>query len=114
MVEQSRLSAVFGSLADPTRRDILRRVADRELSVNEVASAYARQMSLAAVSKHLRVLEEAGLVRKRKAGKQHLVALSPPALKDATHYLERYRELWEERLDSLDKYLQGVTKNKKK
>lgn len=110
MVENKGLDAVFHCLADPTRRDILRRVSSRELSMNEIAHSYARVMSLAAVSKHVRVLEDARLVRKRRVGKQQLVALSPPALKDASRYLEWFRALWEQRLDSLDAYLQGIKK----
>lgn len=110
MVEyKTHLDAVFHSLADPTRRDILRRVMRSELSINEVAKSYARQMSLAAVSKHVRVLEEAKLVKKRRVGRQQFIAPSPPAIKEAAEYLERYRELWEKRLDSLDVFL----KNKK-
>jgi DNA-binding transcriptional ArsR family regulator len=113
MVESKNLDAIFRCLADHTRRDILRRVSERELSMNEIAQAYKRSMSLAAVSKHVGVLEKARLVHKRRVGKQQLVALSPPPLHDASKYLEWFRELWEKRLDSLEKYLQ-VTNNKKK
>lgn len=101
----NKLDAVFSSLADPTRRDILKRVARKELSVGEIASPYARHMSLVAVSKHLRVLEGAGLVHKRRAGKRQLVTLSPATLKGASRYLEEYRVLWEGRLDRLEDYL---------
>ena len=105
MIERSaRLDAVFGSLADTTRRDILRRVAGRELSVGEIAASY--DMSLAAVSKHLIVLEEARLVTKRREGKLQLVGLSPVALSDATRHLERYQDIWENRLDRLARYLE--------
>ena len=106
MVERtSHLDAVFASLADPTRRDILRRLQHRALSVSEVAAAYERQMSLAAVSKHLVVLERARLVRKRRSGREHIVALSPPALRDAAHHLERYRQTWEKQLAGLEAFL---------
>ena len=105
MVErQAQLDSIFGSLADTTRRDILRRVAGEELSVGEIASPY--DMSLAAVSKHLMVLEKARLVTKRRKGKMQVVALSPAALADAAKDLERYREIWESRLDRLEKYLE--------
>ncbi len=105
MVEyQAQLDSIFGSLADTTRRDILRRVAGEELSVGEIASPY--DMSLAAVSKHLMVLERARLVTKRREGKMQVVALSPAALTDAAKALERYREIWERRLDRLEKYLE--------
>lgn len=101
------LDAVFHSLADPTRRDILRRVMHKELSVNDVARAYENNMSLAAVSKHVRVLENARLVQKHRVGKQQFIAPSPPALKDASEYLERYRRLWEERLDRLEVFIKN-------
>ena len=98
------LDLVFGALADPTRRDILRRVAGHELSVGEIASSY--DISLAAVSKHLAVLEKAQLVVKRREGKMQIAALSPPALTDASRHLERYRDIWESRLDRLEQYLE--------
>jgi DNA-binding transcriptional ArsR family regulator len=105
MVEYSaRLDLAFGSLADTTRRDILRRVARQELSVGEIASSY--DISLAAVSKHLMVLEKARLVTKRREGKLQVVGFSPIALTDASKHLERYRDIWESRLDRLEKYLE--------
>jgi DNA-binding transcriptional ArsR family regulator len=104
MVEYTlSLDSVFGSLADATRRDILQRVAERELSVSEIAQAY--DLTLAAVSKHLKVLEKAKLVSKRRHGKQQLVQLSPAALTPAADYLEAYRQMWETRLDALEEYL---------
>ena len=105
MVERyAQLDSVFGSLADMTRRDILRRVAGRELSVGEIAAAY--DISLAAVSKHLVVLENARLVTKRREGKLQIVGLSPAPLSDAAKHLQRYRDIWESRLDRLEKYLE--------
>lgn len=104
MVEYAvRLDNVFGSLADPTRRDILRRVARRELTVGEISSNY--DMSLAAVSKHLKILERARLIMKRRRGKQQLVRLSPAALHEASDYLEWYGQFMNERFDSLEEYL---------
>lgn len=104
MIERNaKLDSIFGSLADTTRRDILRRVAGHELSVGEIASSY--DISLAAVSKHLIVLEQARLVTKRREGKLQIVQLSPPALTDASKHLERYRDIWESRLDRLERYL---------
>lgn len=109
MVEQLyRLDAVFQSLSDPTRRDIVKRVSEREQSVSEIAHHY--HMSLAGVAKHLEVLTQAGLVSKTRRGKEQIVALVPDALAEANDYLETYREFWEQRLDNLDKYL----KTKKK
>jgi DNA-binding transcriptional ArsR family regulator len=101
---QVRLNSIFGSLADTTRRDILRRVARQELSVGEIASSY--DISLAAVSKHLFVLEKARLITKRRQGKLQLVGLSPATLTDASKHLERYRDIWESRLDRLEQYLE--------
>lgn len=97
------LDNIFGSLADPTRRDILRRVATAELTVGEIAAPY--NLSLAAVSKHLKILERAKLIMKRRQGKQQYVQISPYAFKDATEYLEWYRQVWEQRLDALDELL---------
>jgi DNA-binding transcriptional ArsR family regulator len=104
MVERNaRLDSIFGSLADATRRDILRRVAGRELSVGEIASSY--DISLAAVSKHLIVLEKARLVTKHREGKLQLVSFSPAPLTDAAKHLQRYRDVWEGSLDKLEIYL---------
>ena len=97
------LDLVFASLADATRRDILQRVAAQELSVGEIASSY--EISLAAVSKHLIVLEKARLVTKRREGKLQIVAFAPTALSDAAKDLERTRDIWEGSLDRLEKYL---------
>ncbi len=97
------LDSVFSSLADPIRRDILNRISVRELTVSQIASAY--DISLAAVSKHLKVLERAKLIYKRKEGKQQIVSLSPAALKDASEYLQHYEKLWNARLDALETYL---------
>lgn len=109
MVNQSlQLSLIFGSLSDPTRRDILTRVARKMLSITELAEPY--DMSLAAVSKHVRVLEEAKLVTKRRKGKQQFIVLSPGAVKNASHYLSRYEKLWNNRLDSLEQYLSSLPK----
>ena len=95
MVEYSlQLDAVFGTLADPTRRDILKRVACSELTVGEIANPY--DMSLAAVSKHLKIMERTGLIAKRRKGKRHLVRAVPGRLAEAEDFLEQYRELRED------------------
>jgi DNA-binding transcriptional ArsR family regulator len=110
MVERPRhLDAVFGSLSDPTRRDILKRVARRSMSVGEIASHY--QLTFAAVAKHLKVLEQAKLVTKSRRGKEQIVTLAPPGLAIANAYLEGFRQLWENRLDALDAYLKSTRKN---
>jgi DNA-binding transcriptional ArsR family regulator len=109
MVESNyTLDAVFGSLSNPTRRDILARVSQRGMSVGALAGHY--KFSLAAVAKHLDVLEHAGLVRKTRQGKEQIVTIDPQALAAANDYLEAYKQLWEQRLDSLDKYLQAINK----
>ncbi len=107
MVEQSlQLDLIFGSLADPTRRDILTRVARKVLSINEVAEPY--DLTVAAVSKHVQVLEKAKLIVKQRKGKQQFIALSPTAVKDASAYLKHYEQLWNTRLDSLENYLSSL------
>ena len=101
MVEYApQLDSVFQSLADPIRRDILRRVTHCELSIGELAQKY--EMSFAAVSKHIKVLHTARLIDKRKEGKKYMVALAPDALADADHYLEQYRQMWQGRHDKLE------------
>lgn len=99
----SPLDAIFGSLADPIRRDILRRVSRKEMTITDVAEPY--DVTFAAVSKHLKVLEKAKLIIKRKQGREQVVALAPAAIKDAAQYLKAYEKLWNNRLDSLEKYL---------
>lgn len=104
MVEYTaRLDSIFTCLADPTRRDILTRVANAELSVSELVANY--NVSFAAISKHLGVLERAKLITKRKEGKKHMVTLAPHALKNADDYLEQYRQLWEQKYTKLDTIL---------
>lgn len=104
MVNQSlELNLIFGSLSDPTRRDILTRVARKVLSINEIAEPY--DMSLAAVSKHVKILEKAKLVSKKRKGKEQLIEISPLAVKDAAEYLRQYEQMWNLRLDSLEDFL---------
>jgi DNA-binding transcriptional ArsR family regulator len=106
MVERTlNLDYVFGSLADSTRRDILRRLSEQELSIGEVAKSY--DLTFAAVSKHLKVLEKAQLIIKRRNGKKYLAQASPVTIQDAIEYLNFYQKLMEGRLDSLESYLNG-------
>jgi DNA-binding transcriptional ArsR family regulator len=86
------LSDVFACLADDTRRNILQRVAYRELSVTEISSRYP--MSMAAVSKHLALLEAAGLVNKRRVGKQHLISINPLAFINLADYFRQFDAVW--------------------
>jgi DNA-binding transcriptional ArsR family regulator len=107
MVEQIlSLDTVFSSLSDGTRRDILRRLINQELSIGEIAKPY--DITFAAVSKHLKVLEKAQLIIKRRRGKEQIVQLSPQALKNAAEYLENYQLLWDERFQNLDKLLKQM------
>jgi DNA-binding transcriptional ArsR family regulator len=111
MVDRSSSTAVldnvFGALADPTRRDILRRVAVKEMSVSELSEPY--RLTFAAISKHLKVLERAKLVKKRRAGKQQMVQLAPKAIEQAADHLKKYQQLWEDRLDALEAYLKQMS-----
>jgi DNA-binding transcriptional ArsR family regulator len=104
MVEYApNLDSIFSSLADPTRRDILRRVSSEELSVGEIAQSY--DLTFAAVSKHVKVLERATLITKKRRGKEQMVQLAPRALADAVAYLQWYRQFMGKQLDSLENYL---------
>lgn len=104
MVEYTyQLDSIFNSLSDPIRRDILARVARYEYSVSELVAFH--DVSFAAISKHLKVLEQARLIRKRKEGKKHMISLAPGALHTADEYLEQYRSMWQSRVDKLDELL---------
>lgn len=104
MVEYTlNLNTLFSSLADETRRDILNRVAKKQLSVGEIAKHY--KLTFAAVSKHLKVLEKARLVIKQRRGKEQMVMFNPLAVNDAAEYLRNYEAIWNQRFDALDKLL---------
>lgn len=108
MVKDSadRLSSVFSALADPTRRAILARLALGETTVGELAAPF--EMSLPAVSKHLRVLEGAGLIEREKQGRLRRCHMRAAAMKEAAEWLESYRAFWEGRLDALARYLEDT------
>lgn len=109
MVDSSlQLNLIFGSLADATRRDILRRASKRELSIRELAEDY--DMSYAAIAKHLSVLEKAKLILKQRRGKEQVVSLSKPAFVNATDYLKNYEKVWNDRFNSLEKFLSSSPK----
>jgi DNA-binding transcriptional ArsR family regulator len=104
MVEYTKsLDNIFGSLSDPTRRDILKRLTKKQLSVGQIAKPY--KISFAAVAKHLEVLEKAELIVKNRKGKEQIVSITPKALDGANQYLDHFERLWKGRLESLDKYL---------
>jgi DNA-binding transcriptional ArsR family regulator len=110
MVEYNlNLDGVFGSLADPTRRDILQQVRQSELSVGEIAKQY--NLTFAAISKHLKVMERAHLIVKRRRGKEQMVSIAPQTLADADKYLRQYQQLWESRLDALEELLKKGDSN---
>ena len=100
------LTATFSALADPTRRAILARLASGEAMVGELAEPFA--MSLPAVSKHLKVLERAGLIARGREAQWRPCRLQPEPLKDVADWVERYRRFWEESLDRLDEYLKEI------
>lgn len=97
------LSNTFFALADPTRRAILARLASGETSVSELAEPF--EMSMPAVSKHLKVLERAGLIERGREAQWRPCKLAPEPLREVSNWIEQYREHWEQRLDRLDAYL---------
>jgi DNA-binding transcriptional ArsR family regulator len=107
-----QLSLTFSALADPTRRAILARLATGEASVNELAEPF--DMSLPAVSKHLKVLEGAGLISRSREAQWRPCKLEPAALRPVDDWLDEYRQLWEERFDRLDAYLRDLQAKGKK
>jgi DNA-binding transcriptional ArsR family regulator len=100
------LSVTFAALADPTRRAILARLADGEATVNELAEPFP--MTLQAVSKHLKVLERAGLIARGRSAQLRPSRLQGAALKDAADWLEEYREFWDESFDRLAEHLREI------
>ena len=107
-----RLSLTFGALADPTRRAIVARLAKGGASVTEIAEPF--DMSLPAVSKHLKVLERAGLAARGREAQWRPAALDAGPLKEVDEWVERYRVIWEQRLDRLDDYLKELQHREKK
>jgi len=107
-MSQDTLSTTLSALADPTRRAILARLALGETSVTELAAPF--EMSLPAVSKHLKVLENAGLISRSKDAQWRPCKLEAGPLRDVASFLENYRQFWEESLDRLDDYLQALQK----
>jgi DNA-binding transcriptional ArsR family regulator len=106
------LSATFGALADPTRRAILARLASGEASVTQLAQPF--EMSMPAISKHLKVLERAGLIARGREAQWRPCRLEAAPLKDAADWVEEYRRFWEQSFDRLDDYLRELKKKEKK
>ena len=112
MIAADTLSTTFATLADPTRRAILARLSAGEATVNELAEPF--DLSLPAISKHLKVLERAGLIARTREAQWRPCKLEAGPLKDASDWLETYRKHWEQRFDRLDAYLQKVQAKGKK
>jgi len=101
-----RLSIVFSALADPTRRSILAQLADGEATVNQLAEPFP--ISLQAVSKHLKVLEQAGLITRGRDAQWRPCRLEAAPLRDVTEWADQYRQFWDERYDRLGTYLHDI------
>jgi DNA-binding transcriptional ArsR family regulator len=120
MVKQlsATLDSTFSALSDPTRRRMIETLSLRQMRVTDLAEPFA--MSLPAVSKHLRVLEKAGLLKRRRLGREHHLELNPAPIQRASDWIDRYRKFWEGSLDALAAYLENEpqptkpTKGKKK
>jgi DNA-binding transcriptional ArsR family regulator len=107
---KDQLSLTFAALADPTRRAMLARLAKGECSVGELAEPF--DMTMAAVSKHLQVLERAGLVAKGREAQWRPCRIRPQPIREVAEWAERYRTMWEQRLDRIDDYLNELTGKK--
>jgi DNA-binding transcriptional ArsR family regulator len=105
------LDATFAALADPTRRAILARLTEGEASVTELAAPF--EMSLPAISKHLKVLERAGLILRGRDAQWRPCRLDARPLEEAAEFIDRYRQFWEERFDRLDDYLRTLQQKEK-
>ena len=106
MTSTDTLSSTFAALADPTRRAIIARLATGEASVTELAEPF--DMSMPAISKHLKVLEKAGLIARGREAQYRPCRLEPAPLNDVSAWVDRYRRIWEARLDRLDDYLKAL------
>jgi DNA-binding transcriptional ArsR family regulator len=108
-MSEDRLSAVFGALADPTRREILARLAEGDATVTELAAPF--DMSQPAISRHLQVLEGAGLISRSRRATFRISHLEAEPLREATTWLARYREYWEESYERLDELLASLQRD---
>jgi DNA-binding transcriptional ArsR family regulator len=101
-----RLSVIFGALADPTRRAILARLAEGDATVSEIAEPF--EISLPAISRHLKVLDNAGLISRSRSAQRRPSSLHAAPLKEATDWMEQYRQFWDMKFDRLDAHLKRV------
>lgn len=106
MMSTDRLSTIFAALADPTRRAILARLSEGDATVSELAEPFS--ISLPAISRHLKVLETAGLISRSRSAQWRSSSLQVEPLREATAWMERYRQFWDSSLDRLDAHLQGI------
>ena len=109
--QSSQLDEVFNALCDPTRRAILARLSDSDARVTEIAGDFP--ISLNSISKHIRMLERAGLLRRSIVGRDHVLSLNAGPLADAQAWIEKYRRFWEDRLAALDAYVTRKNRNRK-
>jgi len=108
------LSITFSALADPTRRAILARLANGQANVSDLAKPFLKEMSLPAITKHLKVLENAGLIQKTKDAQWRTCSINAAPLKEASDWVDQYRQFWEESFDRLGEYLDEIQKKKKR
>jgi DNA-binding transcriptional ArsR family regulator len=106
------LSQTFAALADPTRRALLARLSQGEANVSDLARPFLKEMSLPALTKHLKVLEKAGLITKTRQAQWRPCKLNGDAFKDVADWMDQYRVFWEQSFDRLDAYLKTVTSKK--
>jgi DNA-binding transcriptional ArsR family regulator len=111
MVEEMTLNSVFHALSHETRREMLGRLSEGDLTIGELAEPLT--MSLAAASKHVKVLESAGLVRRSVAGRRHVCRLTADAMASASAWMRHYEQFWEARLDALESLLKNPDTGKK-
>src|ERR1700761_1091116 len=110
---EDTLSLTFAALADPTRRAMLARLAQGAASISDLGRPFLKRMTLPAITKHVKVLEKAGLITKTREAQWRPCTLNPEALRDVDDWMEPYRELWEEQFDRLDAYLKTITSKQK-
>ena len=109
--QSARLDGVFNALCDPTRRAILARLTDADARVTDIAAGFP--ISLNSISKHIRMLERAGLLRRSVNGRDHVLSLNAEPLAAASEWIDRYRRFWEGRLAALDTYVTRKKRNRK-
>jgi DNA-binding transcriptional ArsR family regulator len=109
--KKAALDATFAALADPIRRGILERLAEGEASAGELAKPY--KVTLPAISRHLRVLENAGLLARRKTGRVHRCRLNANPMRQAAQWITQYRRFWEQQFDALERYLEETQEKEK-